>query len=90
MVSCAFGKAVTSAVTEVLHDPSILDESATCLQSTRMNARSGRAGAVESVQLELSCVQVLITVNECSVEEWREKKRMLVNVMQGGRCVLHA
>ncbi|CAE7838241.1 elapor2 [Symbiodinium sp. CCMP2592] len=49
-----FGKAVTSAVTEVLHDPSILDES------------------------------VLITVNECSVDEWREKKRMLVNVMQGG------
>jgi len=48
------GKAVTSAVTEVLHDPSILDES------------------------------VLITVNECSVDEWREKKRMLVNVMQGG------
>ncbi|CAE7446020.1 Elapor1 [Symbiodinium necroappetens] len=28
--------------------------------------------------------KVLITVNECSVEEWREKKRMLVNVMQGG------
>ncbi|CAE7658129.1 unnamed protein product, partial [Symbiodinium pilosum] len=47
------GKAVTSAVTELFHDPSIQDGG------------------------------VVITVSECSLDEWKDKKRMLVSVMQG-------